>query len=196
MALISGECAIVRMTIGVLFAAVLTLAGCGNPADDLPPLEEGKPAEYRLGTGDNVRIITFDDPRLTGEFRVNDAGRISLPLVGSIPAAGHSPREVETMVADAMRRANLFRNPSVAVEVMTYRPIFILGQVERPGQFAYQPNMTVLTAVAVAGGFTYRAYQDEVSITRTTDGTATEGRASRATFLQPGDVVTVFERHF
>ena len=100
------------------------------------------------------------------------------------------------MVADAMRRANLFRNPSVAVEVMTYRPIFILGQVERPGQFAYQPNMTVLTAVAVAGGFTYRAYQDEVSITRTTDGTATEGRASRATFLQPGDVVTVFERHF
>jgi polysaccharide export outer membrane protein len=181
----------------LVLACVLALSACGNPADRLPPLEEGAPGEYRLGTGDTVRVITFDDPRLTGEFRVNDAGRISLPLVGSIPAAGHTPREVEVATAEAMRRASLFRNPSIAVEVITYRPIFVLGQVERPGQFAYQPGMTVLTAVAIAGGFTYRAFQDEVSVTRpTADNIATESRAGRAAFLKPGDVVTVFERRF
>ncbi len=180
----------------LVLACVLALGACGNPAEKLPPLEGGAPAEYLLGTGDTVRVITFDDPRLTGEFRVNDAGRISLPLVGSIPAAGRSPRDVEAGIAEAMRRANLFRNPSIAVEVVTYRPIFVLGQVERPGQFAYQPGMTVLTSVAIAGGFTYRAFQDEVSVTRTTDGVATESRAGRAAFLKPGDVVTVFERRF
>lgn len=191
-----GERVTVRITIGALFAAVLSLSGCGNPASDLPPLEQGQQTEYRLGTGDTVRVITFDDARLSGEFRVNDAGRLSLPLVGAIPAAGHSPRAVESAIAEAMRRANLFRNPSVAVEVITYRPIFVLGQVERPGQFPYQPGMTVLTAIAVAGGFTYRAYEDEVSVTRTTDGVATESRAARAALLQPGDVITVFERRF
>ena len=185
-----------RMPRLLVLACVLALGACGNPADRLPPLEESGPGEYRLGTGDTVRVITFDDPRLTGEFRVNDAGRLSLPLVGSIPASGQTPREVEASISEAMRRASLFRNPSIAVEVITYRPIFVLGQVERPGQFAYQPGMTVLTAVPIAGGFTYRAFQEEVSVTRTTHEVATESRAGRAAFLKPGDVVTVFERRF
>lgn len=175
---------------------LLALGSCGNPADNLPPLAEGPATEYRLGAGDSVRVITFDEPRLSGEFRVSDAGSISMPLVGLVPAAGRTPRELEAGIVEAMRSASLFRNPSVAVEVSAYRPVFVLGQVERPGQFAFQPGMTVLTAVAIAGGFTYRAFQDEVSVTRTTNGAATEARAARAAFLQPGDVVTVFERRF
>lgn len=178
------------------FACLLALGACGNPADSLPPLAEAPANGYRLGTGDTVRVITFDEPRLSGEFRVSDAGSISMPLLGLVPAAGRTPRELEAAIVEGMRNASLFRNPSVAVEVSAYRPVFVLGQVERPGQFAFQPGMTVLTAVAIAGGFTYRAFQDEVSVTRTTDGVATEARAGRAAFLQPGDVVTVFERRF
>ena len=88
------------------------------------------------------------------------------------------------------------RNPSVAVEVIAYRPIYVLGEVNKPGQYAYQPGMTVVTAVAVAGGFTYRAVEGYAAVVRTVEGKAIEGRASRQAFVQPGDVITVFERRF
>ena len=84
----------------------------------------------------------------------------------------------------------------MAVEVIEYRPIFVLGEVAKPGQFPYQPGMTVVTAVAVAGGFTYRAIEDYAGVVRTDNGTAMEGRAARNSFLRPGDVITVFERRF
>ena len=78
----------------------------------------------------------------------------------------------------------------------SYRPIFVLGEVSKPGQYPYQPGMTVVTAVAVAGGFTYRAVKDYASVVRTLDGVAVEGKAVRQGFVQPGDVITVFERRF
>lgn len=95
-----------------------------------------------------------------------------------------------------LRRDNLVRNPSVAVELIAYRPIYVLGEVNNPGQYAYQPGMTVVTTVAVADGFTYRAVEAYASIVRTADGKAVEGKASRQSFVQPGDVITVFERRF
>ena len=153
-------------------------------------------ASYSLGPGDQVRIITFGEENLTGEFRVNDSGNIVLPLVGAVHAAGLTSGELETAVAEALRRGNLVHHPSVAVEVIAYRPIYVLGEVNKPGQFAYQPGMTVVTAVAVAGGFTYRAIEGYAAIVRTVEGKAVEGRASRQAFVQPGDVITVFERRF
>ena len=90
----------------------------------------------------------------------------------------------------------MFKQPSVAVEVVQYRPIFILGEVKKPGQYKYQPGMTVLTAVAIAGGFTYRAVEDTFSVVRTASGKTIEARASRQSLLETGDVVTVYERHF
>jgi polysaccharide export outer membrane protein len=95
-----------------------------------------------------------------------------------------------------MERSKLYRHPSVSAEVTIYRPIFILGEVSRPGQYPYQPGMTVVTAVAVAGGFTYRAVDDAFSIVRTTDGKPLEARAGRQDLVQPGDVITVYERRF
>ena len=151
---------------------------------------------YSLGPGDQVRIITFGEENLTGEFRVNDSGNIALPLIGAVHAAGLTSAELETAVAGALRRGNLVHQPSVAVEVIAYRPIYVLGEVNKPGQFAYQPGMTVVTAVAVAGGFTYRAIEGYAAIVRTVEGKAVEGRASRQAFVQPGDVITVFERRF
>lgn len=180
-----------------LLLPLLAVAACANPGGDLPPLPDASRSSYRLGPEDQVRVTVFNDPRLTGEFRVSDAGTIALPLVGSIRAAGRTTTEVERAVEQSMREKNLFRDPSVAVEVVNYRPIFVLGQVERGGQYAYQPGMSVLSAVAVAGGFNYRALRDYVSVTRVTeDGRAHEFRADRQALLQPGDVVTVFERRF
>lgn len=101
------------------------------------------------------------------------------------------------MIERVMAQRNLFRDPEVAVNVIEYRPVFVLGQVERGGSYPYQPGMTTLSAVAVAGGFNYRALRDHVSVTRLTkDGRAREFRANRQALLMPGDVVTVFERRF
>jgi polysaccharide export outer membrane protein len=180
-----------------LMLPVLGLAACANPGGELPPLPDSTISGYRLGPEDQVRVTVFNDPRLTGEFRVTDAGTLNLPLIGSIPAAGRSTTEVERAIETSMREKNLFRDPSAAVQVITYRPVFVLGQVERGGQFPYQPGMTALSAVAVAGGFNYRALRDYVSVTRVAeDGRAQEFRATRQALLQPGDVVTVYERRF
>ncbi|MBX6374791.1 MAG: polysaccharide export protein [Acetobacteraceae bacterium] len=189
---------------GARFAAIagllLLLAACAAPGSNLPPLPEpeGNRADvYRLGPNDEVRVTVFNDPRLTGEFRVTDTGAIALPLVGTVPALGRSTREVERAIEREMQRKGLFRDPSVAVEVRSYRPVYVLGMVERGGRYPYEPGMTVLSAVAVAGGFNYRAIQDYVSVTRIgPDGRAREFRAPRDAVLQPGDVVTVFERRF
>jgi polysaccharide export outer membrane protein len=176
--------------------ALVALVGCGGPGSDLPPLAEVGSAAYSLGPGDQVRIITFGEENLTGEFRVNDSGNIALPLLGAVHAAGLTSAGLESAVAAALKRGNLVRNPSVAVEVIAYRPVYVLGEVNKPGQYAYQPGMTVVTAVAVAGGFTYRAVDGYVAIVRSIGGNAVEGRASRQAFVQPGDVITVFERRF
>jgi polysaccharide biosynthesis/export protein len=176
--------------------ALVAIAGCGGPGSNLAPLPAAEAVSYRLGAGDQVRIITFGEENLTGEFRVNDSGNIALPLLGAVHAAGLTSGELEAAVAAALRRGNLVRNPSVAVEVIAYRPIYVLGEVNKPGQYPYQPGMTVVTAVAVGGGFTYRAIENYAAVVRTVDGAAIEGRASRQSYVQPGDVITIFERRF
>ncbi len=175
---------------------LLALAGCAGPGSKLPPLPITGPADYSLQTGDQVRIITFGEDSLTGEFRVNGSGNIALPLVGPVHAAGLTSAGLEAAVGSALQQAKLVREPSVAVEVIAYRPIYVLGEVNKPGQYGYEPGMTVVTAVAVAGGFTYRAVEGYAAIVRTIDGKAVEGKASRQSFVQPGDAITVFERRF
>jgi polysaccharide biosynthesis/export protein len=162
----------------------------------LPPIPTADSATYRLGAGDQVRLITFADEQLTGEFRVNDGGTIALPLLGSVQAAGLTTAQLQDSVVAALRQRNLYKDPSVSVEIISYRPVFVLGEVNKPGQYPYQPGMTVVTAVAVAGGFTYRAVEDHASIVRTMNGKAVEGSAGRETFMRPGDVLTIYERTF
>jgi len=177
----------------VLLCLVLTACAPGRGLPDLPTTD---PNAYRLGPSDVVRVITFGEDSLTGEFRVSDSGTIALPLLGIVKAAGLSPDQLGAKVSERLVKANLLRSPSVSVEITAYRPIFVLGEVSRPGQYAYQPGMTVVTAAAVAGGFTYRAVNDYAAIVRTQDGVAVEGKAYRQSFVQPGDVITVLERRF
>jgi polysaccharide export outer membrane protein len=177
--------------------AAATLGACSSPGAGLPTLPDATRTAYRLGPEDQLRVTVFNDPRLTGEFYISDAGTLAVPLVGTIPAAGLTTEQLERAIEREMARKNLFRDPNVAVQVIRYRPVFVLGMVERGGQFPYQPGMTVLSAVAVAGGFNYRAVRDVVSITRIgEDGRPVEYRAGREALVQPGDVITVFERRF
>jgi polysaccharide export outer membrane protein len=181
----------------LLTAALLCLlAGACAPGRGLPDLPPATPGAYRLGPGDVVRVITFGEDATTGEFRVDDGGAIALPLIGAIQASGLSTQALAARVAAALQHDNMLRAPSVVAEVTAYRPVFVLGEVSKPGQYAYQPGMTVVTAAAVAGGFTYRAIEDYAAVVRTLDGVAVEGKATRQSFIQPGDVITIFERRF
>jgi polysaccharide export outer membrane protein len=175
--------------------ALLLLAGCSR-IKDLPPLPEGGDAAYRLGVGDQVRLLTFGEDSLSEIFRVNDAGAIALPLLGPIRAQGMTTEELSRAIVLELGRRNLIRDASVAIEVVEYRPVFILGEVNRPGQYPFQPGMTVLSVAAIAGGFSYRAVLDQAAVVRLVDGRPVEGRASPLTVLRPGDVVTVYERVF
>ncbi len=180
----------------MLLCLVLALAGCGTPADSMPPLPLVDSHSYRLGPGDQIRFLTFGEEQLSGDFRIDASGDIALPLIGNIHAAGLTGQQLQEKTAKVLRESKQFRDPHIAVEVIAYRPVFILGEVTKPGQYPYQPDMTVITAVAIAGGFTYRAVRNVFSIVRVDDDTTIEGRASRQEPLQPGDVITVYERRF
>ena len=186
-------------TIGRLcLLTLLALEGCA-PGRSLPLLPPSSITSYHLDSGDQVRIITYGQDQLTGDFSVGDSGRIDVPLLGRVPAAGLTAAGLEDELTRFLQARKLLRNPSVSVEITQYRPIFILGEVSHPGQFTYQPGMTVLSAVANAGGFTYRAVEGYASVVRTEGrdhGHAIEGRVGRDAFLEPGDVVTIFERYF
>jgi polysaccharide export outer membrane protein len=183
-----------RALVGV--ACAIALSACANQGDNLPPIPDTDAAIYHLGPGDKIRIITFGDQDLSGQFRLDSAGLITLPLIGPIHAAGMTETELQATIGAALIKMDLFKKPSVSVEILDYRPVFVLGEVTKPGQYPYQPGMTVLTAVAIAGGFTYRAVEDKFSIVRNQDGHKQEGLAKRDTTLQPGDVVDVYERSF
>lgn len=181
---------------GVL--GLLTISSCA-PGSSLPVLSPPSSTAYRLGSGDQIRIITYGQDQLTGDFAVSDAGTIAVPLIGTLHVTGLTASELDDEMTQALERKNLLRNPSVSVEITQYRPIFVLGEVSHPGQFPYQPGSTMLSAVASAGGFTYRAVTGYASVVRTEGGQtghATEGRVNRDSFLQPGDVVTIYERYF
>ena len=180
----------------LLGVPALIAAGCTTRGRDLPPLPPLATAAYRLGPGDQVRIITFGEDALSEIFRVNDTGSLALPLLGSVKAEGLTTDQLGGRVAELLKSRNFMRNPSVSIEVTEYRAVFVLGEVSKPGQVIYQPGMSVLSAIAVAGGYTYRAVEDQVGVTRLIDGQPFQGRASPTTPLSPGDIVTVFERYF
>jgi polysaccharide biosynthesis/export protein len=183
------------VTQAAAIALLMLLSACA-PGADQPLLPQYVSNGYRLGGGDQVRIITFGEEQLTGEFTVDDRGNIALPLVGTIPAAGYTPEELGQRISVGLKRGNFLRQPSVSVQVVAYRPIFVLGEVNKPGMYPYQPGMTMLTAVAVAGGFTYRAIEDYATDVRTVNGRATQGKITPESFLAPGDVVKIYERRF
>lgn len=150
---------------------------------------------YRLGTGDRLRLNVFGEDNLSGEFVVGGAGTVSLPLIGDITATGKSPTELKTDIEAALADGYL-KSPRVNIELLNYRPFFVLGEVSNSGEYPYAEDMTVLNAVATAGGFTYRANKKTVFIKRA--GAAAEERfaLTATTPVQPGDTIRIGERLF
>ncbi len=150
---------------------------------------------YTLGAGDKVRVIVFGEQDLGGEFVVDDGGFLSLPLIGQLSAAGRTLRQLESDIA-AKLGAQYLKDPRVSIEVINYRPFYILGEVNKPGEYPYVANMSVLQAIALAGGYTYRANESSVYIKRKGSKDEVKYPADDTTKLLPGDVVNIEERWF
>lgn len=157
--------------------------------------EESADLAYRLGAGDRVKVTVYGHPDLSGEFEIDGAGMISLPLIQQVQAEGLNLVEFEAAVT-AKLKPDYLRNPRVSVEVLNYRPFYIIGEVNTPGSYPYVNGMTVINAVAVAGGFTYRARTKKLVIVRGKGPDRRRMKASQDTVVYPGDVIEVAERFF
>jgi polysaccharide export outer membrane protein len=214
----------VRFVIMVLAAALA--AGCARhsppppaalalqPASDLdsyayggrgiasapPPVEvavtrAAPQSAYTLDSGDKLRVVVFGQDGLTNSYSVDAGGGITMPLIGGVKARGLTTGELSTAIAARLRQG-FIRDPAVAVEVESYRPFFILGEVTYPGQYPYVANMTIETAVAIAGGYTPRAFRQQAELTRTVHGTTARSTVPVTAPVHPGDTISVAERWF
>ena len=150
---------------------------------------------YTLDAGDKLRVVVFGQDGLTNSYSVDAGGNITMPLIGAVTARGLTTSDLSAAIAARLRQGFL-REPHVAVEIETYRPFFILGEVTFPGQYPFVANMTVETAVAIAGGFTPRAYHSEVTISRTVGGQTIRSTVPVIAPVRPGDTITISERWF
>jgi polysaccharide biosynthesis/export protein VpsN len=173
------------------------LAGPGAPAVSPTDQAAADPAvaDYVLGSGDNLRISVFGEDSLTGQFTVASNGHISFPLIGDVQASGKTVREVREEIAAALADGYI-KDPRVSAEVMTFRPYYILGEVEKPGEYPYIGGITVMNAIATAGGFTYRANNHDVFIKKPNETTEHKVRLNDTIELSPGDTLRVGERYF
>jgi polysaccharide biosynthesis/export protein len=152
-------------------------------------------AAYRLDAGDKLRIVIYGQEGLTNTYAIDAGGSITLPLIGAVRARGLTPAGLAAEITGKLRNGYI-REPSVAVEIEAYRPFFILGEVAAPGQYPYVPNMSVESAVAIAGGFSPRAKRDRVTVTHTDAGGSIRTIVPLGTPISPGDTVLVGERWF
>ena len=178
-----------------ILVAVAVLAGCSGYRPAPAAFHAATTQPYRLGAGDRVRITVFEQDSLTNTYSIDQSGYFAFPLVGAVPARGHTAQQIEATLATKLREGYL-RDPDVSVEVDRYRPIFVMGEVGAAGQYSYVPGLTVQKAVAMAGGFSARANQGSVDITRDINGKVMTGRVRTSDPLLPGDTVYVRERLF
>ena len=135
----------------------------------------------------------FGQDGLTNSYIVDAAGNISLSLVGPVAARGFTTAELARAIA-ARLQDGYIRQPHVSVEVEAYRPFFILGEVNAPGQYPYVANMTAESAVAIAGGYAPRADRKKITVTRNVNGQMLRQNVPLNYPIRPGDTVTISER--
>lgn len=177
----------------------LAVAGTGlascvrTPAADRLISETTEP--YLLDSGDKLRVTVFGQPDLSGEFAVDGGGNIAVPLIPPVEARGLTTSGLQASITQSLART-LLRNPNVSVQVTEFRPFFILGEVSKAGQYPFVDGMTVQSAVAIAGGFSYRARQDKVHVTRKHGEKLVEIDVDSSASVRPGDTILVGERFF
>jgi protein involved in polysaccharide export with SLBB domain len=184
-----------RGRLGVVALLLLTflVGACSGLNSDVGEgLTQG---ELRLAPGDKLRITVFGEDRLSGEYQIDNGGALSLPLAGTIKAAGLTKSELEQAITTQLKSQYL-RNPKVTVDVISYRPFYVLGEVQKPGEYPFRSGLNVLSALAIAGGATYRANTSKVMIQRSGSNEEKEYPQSPTVLVMPGDVVRVPERFF
>ena len=178
-------------------SAVMMLAGCAGTT--APPISQAEIsaglAGYRIGAGDKLRITVFNEPTLTGEYNVSPSGMVAFPLIGMIEGGERSITEVTQAITGKLAQGYV-NDPHVSVEVLNYRPFYILGEVNHPGEYAYASGITVEQAVARAGGFTYRANEKSVFLRRQQSGERTVDLREMQVAVMPGDTIRVGQRYF
>jgi polysaccharide export outer membrane protein len=187
----------VLLLIGILASA------CDGPRGDAsalnaetPVAPANTPGTYRLSPGDKLKVVVFNEQDLTGEFQVNERGNVAFPLVGEVQAANSTPDEFQSRLT-ARLRGKYVKNPRVSIEITNYRPFNVLGEVRNAGQYPYRPGLTVQDAVALAGGFTYRANSRTVYVRRAdASGEVSVTTDGEKVPILPGDNIRVPERYF
>jgi polysaccharide export outer membrane protein len=194
----------IAFRIGVVLSLCSVLfGGCDGPrgalqADQVQMLATApaRPSAYRLAPGDKVKVTVFNEPDFTGEFQVNMAGNVPFPLIGDVPAANVTAGVFKERLAARLRRGYV-RKPEVTIEVTSYRPVNVIGEVKNAGQYQFRPGLTVHDAVALAGGYTYRANTHHVYIRREdAGGEITADTDGLPVTIEPGDSVRIPERFF
>lgn len=180
----------------ILAAALLSGCGMAQASRDTPTAALPVNAAYTLWPGDRLKVAVFNEADLTGEFQVDERGHIAFPLVGEIKASGMTLDQFRQELSTRLRRGYV-RNPSITLEVLNYRPINIIGEVKKAGQYAYRPGMTLLDIPAIAGGHTYRADKDIIHIVRLQGGQTIKTDAGNSSVaILPGDTIKIPERFF
>lgn len=179
----------------ICLTAAILLQGCARTHFRNELFQSALMAPYVLGSGDRVRVIVFGQDSLSNTYSVGGAGTISMPLIADVPVYGLTTVEAERAI-EAKLRNGFLRDPHVSIEVDAYRPFFVLGEVTAAGQYPFVNGMTIRKAVAVAGGFTPRGFQQQAEITRVIDGAPVVGRFPLDAPIRPGDTITIEERIF
>ena len=177
----------------LLVSLLLVFAIFGSAAQAASAQGASARKAYRLGSGDKIKVTVFGHADMSGEFSVAGNGSVSLPFVGSVKAGGLTINELERVIVRRLT-PDYLKNPRVSVEVLNFRPFDIIGEVKKPGSYPYRSGMTVINAVAMAGGFTYRAKENGFRIKRA--GSGRSETAQRNTAVLPGDVIEILERWF
>jgi protein involved in polysaccharide export with SLBB domain len=181
---------------GLAFAAFAAGGSTAQAAPAVCKASDDNADAYRLDTGDKVRVTTFAEPTMSGEFVVDGQGVIALPLAGEVPAKNLTVRELERSIEKTLIDDQLLRHPQVSAEVISFRPFFILGEVTKPGEYPYSSGLTVMRAIATAGDFTYRANKNRVFIKSVNCPEEKEVALTPSTQVHPGDTIRIKERFF
>lgn len=187
---------------GVILAVALAVSGCSG-GSNLGPVSAEEQQSYaaaatatpRLQSGEKIRVTVFGEDKLSGDYEIDPNGFVSLPLAGTVKAAGLTQTELEAELARKFRSEYL-KNPKVTISIASFRPFYILGEVEKPGEYPYKSGLNVLSASALAGGPTYRASRSTVLIQRVGESSMREYPMSSNVPILPGDLVRIPERYF
>jgi protein involved in polysaccharide export with SLBB domain len=178
--------------------ACVALTGCvSNAPDPGPEMSAAQIANhYKLGAGDRVRLTVYNQPNLSNDYAVDGSGFVAIPLIGPVKAGEQTARDLEQAITKALISRGFLKNPSVAIQIIEFRPYYILGEVASPGSYPYTANLTVRKAVAAAKGYTYRANTKRVYIQRAGENIETLYELTPGTAVLPGDTIRIPERLF